>query len=254
MKYQYRFHTLLLVIIGLLFFSSCDIIDSLKKDKKDDNDGEDQVEFVDGISRDILEFVTQEELAILEDTLGVQIYRGNNPPQINGTFKMSPLYLSKTNIVGDYEIGTRFNDMFLRLYDQDDQLFTIEVDKASTNYDTGEITQTSVGVGSYLIGDGNGFSVFAKVETIQTTGEESVLLELYTGILTEEGIQNLQFALLMLDNNGHDDIFIQNGAGRSFVDGDGLSDLAEFPTSKIAERLVVPKGSISNVFDHFIKP
>lgn len=242
MKYQYGVHKIGFVVIALFFISSCDIIDSLKKDKSDNN-GEDQVEFIDGISRDILEFVSEEELTILEDTLGVQIYRGNNPPQINGSYKMSPVLLNKSNVPNDVGEGHRFADVYLKFYNQNDELFTIDIDQVETNISTGETISTSVGVGSYVIGSGNGFSIFAKIHTTQPTGEESIVLQLYTGILSENGVSKYQSALLMLDNNGHDDILIANGTGRSFVDGDEFSERADFPSSKTS--------SLSTEKEHF---
>lgn len=253
MEYRNRMQSIWIVVVGLFFISSCDIIDSLKKDKDDDNGG-DQIEFVDGISRDILEFVSEEELSILEDTLGVQIYRGNNPPLINGSFKMSPVLLNNSNVPNDFAQGHRFADVYLKFYNQNDELFTIEIDKVETNPTTDDIISTSVGVGSYVIGDGNGFSIFAKIESQRATGEESVMLQLYTGILTENGVQNLQSALLMLNNYGRNDIFIANGSGRSFVDGDEFSEQAEFPTSKMAissiDKLIWPSGNLKPVQEY----
>lgn len=236
MNYKYRLHTFWIVIVGLILFSSCDIIDSLKKDKDDDNE-EDQVEFIDGISRDILEFVTQEDLDILEDTLDIQIHRGNNPPNLNGSYKVSPVLLKKTNIANDFEIGHRFTDSYLKFYDQDDALFTIEVDHVETDTESGEVVGEGIGRGSFLVGNGSSFSIFSKTTYTQRSGEEAELLYLYSGILENDGIRNFEYALLMLNNNGHDTVFIKNQTGRSFYDEDSFSESAPFPAIKSADLL-----------------
>ncbi|TVQ65050.1 MAG: hypothetical protein EA360_11025, partial [Balneolaceae bacterium] len=180
---------------------------------------------------DILEFVSEEELAILEDTLGVTIYRGNNPPRLNVSFKVAPLLLTKTNVPGDVSLGTRYADMYMKLYDQNDREFTIEVDYLQMNYDTGEIVSTSTGLGSYVIGSGNGFSIFAKIETV-SHGDETLMLQLFSGRLVSNGIADFQTAILMLENYGSSR-FIPNGTGRAFSDGDNLSDFDSFPSSKV---------------------
>ncbi len=241
MKYQFRFHTIALLIFGFLIFSSCDIIDSLKKDKDDDknDNGDDLVEFVDGISRDILEFVTEQDIAILEDTLGIQIHRGNNPPHLNGSYKVSPVLLKKTNIKNDYEIGHRFADSYLKFYNQNDDMFTIELDHAEVSYETGGILGLGIGRGSYLVGNGNSFSIFSKTVYVRDSGEEADLLYLYSGVLGENGIHNFEYALFMLNNNGHDTVYIQNQTGRSFYDGEGFSEGAPFPSSKRTGELYI---------------
>lgn len=221
------------VVFVISIFASCDLIDSLKKESNDVEE-EDLVEFVDGISRDILDFVSEEELAILEDTLGVTIYRGNNPPQLDFSMKASPMLLTKTNVPNDVQIGHRYADMYMKLYDQNDREFTIEVDYLQMNYESGDIVATSTGLGSYVIGSGTGFSIFAKIETI-SQGDETVMLQLFSGRLTNNGVADFQTAILMLENYGRTDRFIPNGTGRAFSDGDDLSEFTDFPVVKRIE-------------------
>ena len=221
------------VFFVLSIFVSCDLIDSLKKDSSDEEEEEDLVEFVDGISRDILEFVSEEELAILEDTLGVTIYRGNNPPRLNSSFKVSPLVLTKSNVPNDVPIGQRYADMYMKLYDQNEREYTIEVDYLQMDFESGDIVATSTGLGSYVIGSGTGFSIFAKIET-RSQGDETLMLQLFSGRLTSNGVTNFQTAILMLENYGKER-FIPNGTGRAFSDGDGMSEFTEFPAVKVKE-------------------
>lgn len=245
MKYQNNTHKIWLTLAIFLFISSCDLIDSLKKDKKDD---EDQVEFVGGISRDILDFVSATDLAILEDTLGIQIHRGNNPPKLNGSYKISPVILKKTNIQNDYSIGFRFSDSYLKFYNQDDALFTIELDHAEVNFTDNQLIGMGVGRGSFLIGNGSAFSIFSKVVYEQASGEKADLLYLYSGVYGTNGIHDFEYALLMLNNNGHDHIFIKDQTGRSFYDGDGFSESASFPSSKLSGEFdvenLIPSGML----------
>lgn len=222
-------------------FASCDLLDSLKKDKDADEE-EDLVEFVDGISRDILDFVSEEELAILEDTLGVTIYRGNKPPQLDFSMKASPMLLTKTNVPGDVSLGTRYADMYMKVYDQNDREFTIEVDYLQMNYDSGNVVATSTGLGSYVIGNGTGFSIFAKIETV-SQGDETLMLQLFSGRLVSNGIADFQTAILMLENYGSSR-FIPNGTGRAFSDGDNMSEFTEFPAFKVIDgKDLLPSGS-----------
>lgn len=233
MNCNYKYSVLGLLIFVILFSSSCDLINS---DKNDEN----LVELVDGLPKNIRDFVSEEELDILEETLDVKIYRGNKPPKLDGSYRFSRTILKKTNIVNDISIGTQFTDRYIKFYNQNDDL-TLDVDVIATDPSSGVIRSEGLGQGSFLAGDGQSFSIFYRNSFTTDRGESGEMLELFSGILDTDGIQNFEFAILMLDNNGHTSL-IDNGKGRSFYDSDGFSEEAPMPNPKTAESFVDQDG------------
>lgn len=202
----------------------------------------------DGLTAEIQDIVTEEQLGVLEEDMSLTIYRGSDPPTFNSEYKAEPNTMRATTVPNDSNPpGTVFADYWVRFYDQDNENQTISVDTAQTN-SAGALLTSGTGTGGFIVGEGDRFSVFAEVDVFDdSTGITSVQLLVWSGILTSTGITDFEYALLMSNNNG-DSTKIPNNTGRSFYDGDGNSPLtSNFPIPNIVGQSVAhPETAPSN--------
>jgi hypothetical protein len=210
---RFSFRVVLLASLSVvLLLAGCDLISGGASSL--DSDG-------DGITDDIEDIVSSEQLDAIENDLEVTVNRGTEPPSIEGQFYVSPVTLQATTVSGDSSTGSQFADVYLRLKNQDGATNTIEIDQVETNYITDAVIATAEGRGGYVIGENSKFSVFAQGElTFGSTTADVVYV--YSGTMAGSGIQDYESAIYMLDNKG-DPAFIANDTGRSFNDGDGSS-------------------------------
>ncbi len=173
-----------------------------------------------GLTKDINDIVPQSIIDEME-SLDMPIYTGANPPNIGlGTtgksYLASPFILVSSNITNDTP-GRQFGDYYFKLYDQNSDDLTIKL----TYSNSGE---EGTGLGGYIVGDNNKFSVFAEVNSTYL-GSEAVLIHVISGTWTSSGIKDLYFANFMLDNKGNaEGYWIEDGEGRVIYDSDGLSE------------------------------
>ncbi len=208
-----------------LLLTSCDALFGVEEEEESRSAG---------LTSEIQQIVSDEQLSVLEDDMDLTIYRGSNPPTFNSEYKIEPTTMRSTTVPNDSNSpGSVFADYWIRFYDQDNETQTISLDTAQTN-STGGLLTSGEGRGGYIVGEGDNFSVFAQVDSYDTNTEiTSVLLFVYSGTLTSSGINDFEYALLMLNNNG-DSTKIPNDTGRSFYDGDGVSPLtSSFPLSNV---------------------
>lgn len=218
----------------------------------DDDDGE----FEDGVHVEIREFIDDETMSIIEDSLNVTVHRGDNPPDISAimgsgqqrvstqsdrpmagsiegiTVVMSPFIRIETLVPDDPIDDDGFLDYYIQLYNQDMDDFAIDIDMMHPN------REPRVGEGSFIIGDDNDFTVFSELiqELSDEEGAEIVTTQVFSGTATSEGVEDANIALMMLDNAGLEDRFIPDGTGRSFEDGAGIARITSWPedASKVA--------------------
>lgn len=190
----------------------------------DDNVNGDSQNFTDGILNTILEIMGQQNIDMIENDLEMVIHRGENPPAIDDiTVLFSPAILMATNVPGDFAFpGLPFNDAYIRLHNYNSETYTIRFDRGQDSD-----PEPHFGEGSFIIGEGNNFTVFGPQES--TYPEGTVLsMNVFSGTLTEGGIANAYYALIMLDNAGNPTL-IPNDTGRSFEDGDQFSEITTWP-------------------------
>lgn len=190
----------------------------------DDGAGANNEDFTDGILNTIVDIMGQENIDMVENDLDMVIHRGDNPPNIDDiTVLFSPAILHETTVPDDFaEPGQTFNDAYIRLHNYNNQDYTIRFDRGQDSDN-----EPHFGEGSYIIGEGNNFTVFGPQESQYTEG--TVLsMNVFSGTLTPNGIENAFYALIMIDNAGVSSL-IENGTGRSFEDGDQFSESLEWP-------------------------
>ncbi|HHW81595.1 MAG TPA: hypothetical protein GX746_07890 [Bacteroidales bacterium] len=177
-----------------------------------------------GLTEDINEFLPEEILDEIKD-LGLTIHTGTTPPNIEGVYSLSPQVLKNSNRPYDV-IGQRYADSRIQISSQDNSKLTASFESVELDFE-GNVISSSIGDDgyiAYLVGDESNFSLFIRVVSTRTTGESAELVYAYSGIIGEDSIESLHLVLIMVDNNGRDDIFIANGEGRLFYDEDGVSE------------------------------
>lgn len=195
-----------------------DVVETIPSDSNEE-DGTTMISTLQDVER----FYTPELVDSLE-TLGFLFRLGDTPPIIEGAYQVTPFVLQASLVPTD-SIGSQFADQIITFSNQDNTALTIDFKIEGGS-------QTTVGSGSFISGTDNQFSVFLIT---QSRTDESVLVDTtvsITGIVTAEGIENLQFAGLMLDDKGDpDDLYISNNTGRLIVDQDSISPRIE-PSGK----------------------
>jgi len=195
----------LFVSISFLSFSSCD--NPIEKN---------------GLTHDINEFISQDILNIL-DSMGMPIYTGGNPPNIEGKFISSPdVLLNSTR--SDDKIGQIYTDIYLNFTEQNKSKLTINVNEEySSNTGT---SGSGTGTGSFIVGNDKYFSVFTKIKMYSTQYNDSTLLaRIYSGELSDNGIINYTDCLVMVDDYGDpNNQYIEIGDTRVFYDSDSIAE------------------------------
>jgi len=201
---------LTLVLVLGIFSVGC------KKDKKDDSKVEEN-----GLTQEINNLIPDSIITKMID-LGMIINRGENPPVLNGTYFASPFVLKASNVPNDTP-GYTFSDYSLTLFEQNNDNLSVKMDY----YNGGE---SGTGIGGFVVGANNNFTVFAEVNSTYI-GYTAKMVHVVSGTLTATGIEDLYFANFMLDNFGNaGGIWIAEGEGRIIYDSDGFSE--KEPTRK----------------------
>ena len=172
-----------------------------------------------GLSRDINDIVPDSLLNIL-DSLGMPINTGDAPPNIEGSFVLSPFTMVNTNIVNDiYGIGQEISDYYVKFSGQNNGKLTVNIDY----YNGGEVGN---GIGSFIVGNGKDFSVFSRL-FITYRGDSAYTLVLFSGSIESDGLHDMYVANFMLES--FNSIYlIHNGQGRIFFDSDSLSGPTDY--------------------------
>lgn len=160
--------------------------------------------------------------------MGMPIYEGITPPNVEGAYMISPCKCIQSNISGDsYGPGYIFPDAILRLYDQNNETFEIKIEeKQSDNLVVS--TQTAIS------GTGNRFTVYGKVKSLRTNAPNkyAYFAYIYSGMLDANGaILNLTNGLICVENKYAQDIYIREGKERIVIDADKISPRTTWTTT-----------------------
>jgi hypothetical protein len=170
-----------------------------------------------GLTPQITSIVPNWALDTLEN-YGMLIHGGSHPPDISGSFVASPHVLESSNIPFDYQ-GRVFPDFFFAFHQ-------LNLDDLTLKFDSHNGPERAEGVGAYMVGESDRFSVFiAKEATDTNSGTTADLVCVISGKYTTSGIEDYQQALIMVDDHGDPaNYFIENGQCRLFIDQDGLAE------------------------------
>lgn len=168
-----------------------------------------------GLSDKIQGIVPQ---AILDDlkAKGLVINEGTQPPQLAGIFIASPYtLLSPYGTEDGWTKGKVISDYKFKLYDQSGDEVKIDVKQSS---------ETATGLGSYVSGFGNKFTIFAQTKGVQS-GIQNTQLLVISGELSNDGIIDFQYAFTFTAKTGDtsNSVLIPVGKSRIWEDGDKLA-------------------------------
>lgn len=166
-------------------------------------------------------YVTPELETALKDELGMSINRGINPPDITGYFYMEEPRCVAVTQSDDEKLNKYSFDKKIKFYDKKE--LSISMEGWELDYQDGDnILHEAKGV--FLCGEGDKFSVFFNEEFKYDSGAYGTLFSVYSGEVKKNsdgkiiGIKDMQYAILMRENNGFDGI-MPNGNGRLFEPG-----------------------------------
>jgi hypothetical protein len=177
-------------------------------------------------------YVSTAQLRTLKD-LGLPINDGMRPPDITGTFYGDSIVLKGTNIPGDWPLGTGFGNMEITFYSQHNDGSVL------VSYTQG--SESGTGLGSFVSGSGNDFSVYAQI-TGTSSGISFEDAMVFSGTMSAGGIQDFTYGLIMTDKGSdpYDDL-INVGDARVFDENDGLA--ANYSVGSIHPSVQGPTGS-----------
>lgn len=188
-----------------------------------------------GLSKEIQNIVPDSTLNKII-SLGMPINKGTKPTTLTNIYKASPYVLKATNVPNDWTIGKVFSDYKVRLYDQDNDKLTIKLD-----YVNGP--ETGTGIGGFISGTDNNFSVFVKVRAMNSNTPADII-QIISGTITADGIKDFYFANFMLDDFGDPkNVWMDKERGRVIYDSDGISPVVSSLQSK---SLLIEYGASSS--------
>lgn len=193
-------------------------------------------------SNDILRQVPKETIDKVR-ALGISVYDGQTPPNVEGVYMISRNYMTKSSVPNESIAADGFTDLKIKIYNQNLKALTASIDTKSIDYTTGNVIATSTGQGTYLAGNGNFFSLFVIEETTKkSNNSRSRTLQVYSGEITTQGIRNLESTLFMLDDYGDpNNDLIPVDTGRAFKDNDGFSERSNNFRQAAEELVAKPK-------------
>lgn len=205
---QCRFY-LFITILSIFICFSCS--------KSDDNDNPPTLTFTDGSMQELRAFYNDGFVDAMI-TMGFTFNLGNTPPNIEGGYVIDPFILNYSTVASymGHE-GEDFGSYLPSFSNQNNSALTIDYLGQS-----GSGGQTDNGNGSFIMGSNGAFSVYSKNNT--TVGSATAITAVaISGVITANGIENVQLMGAMLDNNGNQ-VLIPNNTGSLYIDGDGLAE------------------------------
>jgi hypothetical protein len=171
------------------------------------------------LTEDVQNLIPLDILEAIED-LGIEINEGKNPPNIEGTYFISTLELVRST--AETSITTQW-DKYVTFSGQDNTTLTINADY-TMQVENSPFPMSSKGPGSYLVGEDNKFTVVVD-GTREQGGYTAKTVEIFSGEISETGIINYHWAVMMIENNGNPlGIWIENSTGYAKRDSDGFSE------------------------------
>jgi hypothetical protein len=172
-----------------------------------------------GLTEDIQNLISLETLEAIKD-LGIEINEGRDPPNIEGTYLVSTMQLVR-NTAG-MNIADQWNK-YVTFSGQDNATLTVDADYTmEVEHEHGPMN--SKGPGSFIVGEGNKFTVVVD-GTREEGGHTAKTVEIFSGELSEAGIINYHWAVMMIDDRGDPfGIWIPNSTGYVKRDSDYFSE------------------------------
>jgi hypothetical protein len=173
-----------------------------------------------GLSEEIQKIVPT---SILDDlrAKGMAVNEGRTPPKLNGVYFVNPLELLSPYSTSDpFNKGKIIAGYKYTFSKQSSDGKTVTMDY-SQQTDRGE------GIGSFVSGSGNKFTIFAEMKGV-SSGVNYITLKVISGELTNTGeIKNFQLSLYLTsksENEGRNSILMPVKTGRIWFDNDFMTE------------------------------
>ncbi len=172
----------------------------------------------------------------------MNIYEGQNPPDISGEYLCKPLMIVYTSD-GQFDYGDLFADMY----------FAFEKNNSSEilQYRGKQGGSTTIANNVMVVGEGNNFTAYfiSDSENLEdgTTYRKATLI---SGTVTNSGITNFQYAFIMLDKYDPEHTLMDVNEYRIFKDQDGLATryywTSKQGTEKNSTEATLPNATSKN--------
>ena len=176
------------------------------------------------LPQEVKNMLTPDQQQSLEEK-GMTVNEGVNPPNIVGVYYNNTNYCTYDS-TGWYT-NTYFDEYYWRFYDQSGNQIKLDY-TAETEPDT------ATGVGAFITGDGELFSVFLKVSG-SSYGVSYTAVTVVSGRKIAGGIQDFMDGFIMTSKNTaadpDDEILAPVNTIRIFVESDGIAETSSWPAA-----------------------
>ena len=162
--------------------------------------------------------IPEEYLGLLEPY--IPIHTGTTPPNIEGTYFISPNALLTDNV--GFEPGYVFADDYIMFYDQTS-------DNTINMKTTQLLGDLSVGEGLFISGSGENFTIYFNEHTTYDNGSWVIKATIISGEYEDGSIKNYTCAFLILDEYDTDDSLMDVGQYRVLIDQNYISESTVWP-------------------------
>jgi len=167
-----------------------------------------------GLSAKIQQIVPADLLNTMK-TQGMPINEGTKPPNIEGIFVSSPHILAAT-YDGDLDkVGRTYSDFIVKFSGQNSTDGSVSIDIKNGN-------SVSTGIGGFISGSGNKFSLFTETDLRDGTATAKQI-RVFSGEITSSGIKDFYSTVFLKEKKDPNNRLIDVGKMRIVKDGDGLA-------------------------------
>jgi len=155
----------------------------------------------------------------------MNIYDGDTPPSIDGSYLISPAVLVSTTLLTD-SCGDIYVDNYIKFTNQNKNNVV-----AFNSYEDGSHTSSSNSLS--ICGTGRYFTAYLTDYEVSTTdGYTATSATVISGEKVASGIRNIRYAFLMISKNDPNDDLVPVNTIRVFADKDSLATNAIWPETK----------------------
>ena len=152
---------------------------------------------------------------------GMVIHAGTTPPNIEGTFNITPFELAFTDVEDyQYVVGYQITGYTYHFYDQ--QGVKIKTDYENLNLLSND---KAIGRGTIISGSENKFTAYMSFEgEDKSIGASYKEVAIISGEITAQGIKNFRYAFCLLEKNDPLNTLMPVGGTRIWFDSDNMSE------------------------------
>ena len=186
--------------------------------------------------------VTLEAVATLKK-FGMPIYNGVQPPNIEGSYLADDITLKVCKNFEDCSpVGTKYVREKWTLKNQDNERFSVNLLVENEDDDMPD------SYNMIISGEGNKFTLYNGKTGLSSEGNAYRIIDVYSGTMTENGLTNVHFATLWIEEGFQDAAMIyheQDGMAKKF-DGPLEPEKPEPEVGEKAGSVKLPQGAKVN--------